>query len=265
MPESLEWRPSRPSRGRLLLAFILLGILLFSSRTALSYYVDLLWFGSLGYADVFRKSLRLQWEVMALFTGATFFILYGWFLALRRAYQADLLSGSVIFIGGHPLKLPVERILRLIVLVVSLLIAVTTGAGMMAEWPTFAFYWYAPQTGAGVTDPIFGRPLHFYLFTLPAWQLIAGWLLTLAVVCCGIAVLLHSDHRRREDLRRAARQFHPIAVARLFHSLRILPAGARHARLPRPLRCLVRGAHHLLRCELHRCACHADRACSSFA
>ena len=26
-------------------------------------------------------------------------------------------------------------------------------------------------------DPIFGRPLGFYLFTLPAWQLIAGWLL----------------------------------------------------------------------------------------
>ena len=194
MPESIDWpstgRPSRPSRARIFLAFILIGILLFSSRTALSYYVELLWFGSLGYADVFRKSLRLQWEVMAVFTAATFFILYGWFLALRRAYEADLLSGSVIYIGGHPIKLPVERILRLIVLVVSLVIALTTGAGMMAEWPTFAFYWYAPRTSSGpaaALDPIFGRSLHFYLFTLPAWQLIAGWLLTLAVICCGIA------------------------------------------------------------------------------
>ncbi|HTR22975.1 MAG TPA: UPF0182 family protein [Terriglobales bacterium] len=169
------------------LAFILFLVLLFSSRTALSYYLELLWFGSLGYEDVFRRSLALQWEVFALAFAATFLILYGWFLALRRAYAADLLSGSVIFIGGHSVKLPVERILRLIVLGVSLLIAATTGAGMMAEWPTFAFYLFAPRTGGGVVDPIFGRTLHFYLFTLPAWQLVAGWLLTLAVICCGIA------------------------------------------------------------------------------
>ena len=133
MPESIDWPPQRraPIRpsGRFFLILALLALLLFSSRTALSYYVQLLWFGSLGYEDVFRKTLSLQWEVFTAFSAATFIILYGWFLLLRRAYQADLLSGSVIFIGGHPLKLPVERILRLIVLVVSLLIAATTGAG----------------------------------------------------------------------------------------------------------------------------------------
>jgi uncharacterized protein len=191
MPESIDWPPQRraPIRpsGRFFLILALLALLLFSSRTALSYYVQLLWFGSLGYEDVFRKTLSLQWEVFTAFSAATFIILYGWFLLLRRAYQADLLSGSVIFIGGHPLKLPVERILRLIVLVVSLLIAATTGAGMMAEWPTFAFYWYSPPAATGGLDPIFGRPLHFYLFTLPAWQLVTGWLLTLAVIACGIA------------------------------------------------------------------------------
>ncbi|MFZ3339945.1 MAG: UPF0182 family protein [Terriglobales bacterium] len=191
MPESIDWPPQRRMpelpRRRFFLVIVLLALLLFSSRTALSYYVELIWFGSLGYEDVFRKMLSLQWEVFVAFSAATFVILYGWFLILRRAYQADLLSGSVIFIGGHPIKLPVERILRLIVLAVSLLIAATTGAGMMSEWPTFATYWYAPQTAAGALDPIFGRSLHFYLFTLPAWQLVTGWLLTVAVIACGIA------------------------------------------------------------------------------
>ncbi len=37
-------------------------------------------------------------------------------------------------------------------------------------------------------DPIFGKPLNFFLFTLPAWQLITGWLLTLAVITCVLAV-----------------------------------------------------------------------------
>jgi uncharacterized membrane protein (UPF0182 family) len=175
-----------------LLVIAIVVFLLLSSRTALSYYVELLWFGSLGFADVFRKTLRLQYGVFAVCSVVTFVILYGWFLALRRAYQPDLPDGGVIYIGGQPLKLPVERILRLIVLVVSAIIALATGAGMMAEWPTFALYWYAPQTtpgpSAAVFDPIFGRSLHFYLFTLPAWQLLAGWLLTIAIIACGFAL-----------------------------------------------------------------------------
>jgi hypothetical protein len=132
--------------------------------------------------------LSFRWAVFAVSFAATFFILYGWFLALRRAYQPDLLSGGIIFIGRQPVKLPVERTLRLIVLVVALLVAAATGAGMMAEWLTFALYWYAPRTIGVAVDPIFGKPLHFYLFTLPAWQFITGWLLTIAVIACGIAI-----------------------------------------------------------------------------
>jgi hypothetical protein len=188
MPEFVEWRGGRqPRRRRVVLIFVLLGIILLGSRTGLSYYVNRLWFESLGYGDVFLKSLSLQWTVFITFAAATFFILYGWFLALRRAYQPDLLGGGVIYVGGQPLKLPVERILRLIVLVVSLLIAAVTGASMSAEWPTFALYWYAPRASMGAGDPIFGRPLGFYLFSLPAWQLLTGWLLTLAIIACVVA------------------------------------------------------------------------------
>ncbi|HXW93478.1 MAG TPA: UPF0182 family protein [Terriglobales bacterium] len=189
MPETIEWRPRRPQRRRFLLMLALIAIFIFGSRTAVSYYVEALWFGSLGYGEVFRKTLSLQWGVFAAFFAATFLTLYGWFLALRRAYQPDLTSGGIIFIGRQSVKLPVERILSLIVLAVLLIIAAATGAGARAEWPTFALYWYAPpSTPGGVVDPIFSKPLPFYLFTLPAWQFITGWLLTLAVIACGIGL-----------------------------------------------------------------------------
>ena len=193
MPDSVEWprlhsgRPSRPRR-RVLFIFILLAAIFFGGRTALSYYVDALWFGSLGYANVFWKTLGLQWGVFAGFAGITFLILYGSFLVLKRAHLPDLPSGHTIYIGGQPLKLPVEPVLRLIALVITLLIAAATGAGMMAEWPTLALFWYAPRATGSVVDPIFGKPLNFFLFTLPAWQLIAGWLLTLGVILCALAV-----------------------------------------------------------------------------
>ncbi|MGD0509041.1 MAG: UPF0182 family protein, partial [Terriglobales bacterium] len=191
MPESIDWPPAltgRPRRRRrFLIILVVLAVIFFGSRTALSYYVDVLWFGSLGYGDVFWKTLGLQWGVFAAFTAATFLILYGSFLALKRAHLPDLPNGHTIFIGGQPLKLPVEPVLRLIALGISLVIAAATGAGMMVEWPTLALFWYAPRTTGGVFDPIFGKSLNFFLFTLPAWQLIAGWLITLAVITCILA------------------------------------------------------------------------------
>jgi uncharacterized protein len=189
MRESIDWpQPHRSRRRLLLLILFVLAVIFFGGRTALSYYVDVLWFGSLGYGDVFWKTLTLQSGIFTAFAAATFLILYGSFLALKRAHLPDLPGGQTIFIGGQPLKLPVEPVLRLIAIGVSLAIAAATGAAMMVEWPTLALFWYAPRTAGGVVDPILGKPLNFFLFTLPAWQLLAGWLLTLAVITCVLAV-----------------------------------------------------------------------------
>jgi uncharacterized membrane protein (UPF0182 family) len=191
MHESIDWpragSPRPRNRRRFFIILVVLAVIFFGGRAGLSYYVDLLWFMSLDYAAVFWKTLSLQWEIFAVFAAATFIILCGAFLALKQAHLRDLPSGHTIVIGGQPVKLPVEPVLRLIGLGASLAIAVATGAAMVAEWPTLALYWYAPSTNT-VTDPIFGKPLNFFLFTLPAWQLISGWLLTLSVITCALAV-----------------------------------------------------------------------------
>ena len=192
MPESRDWPrilpPQRRRRGRFFLVVAILAGILFGGRTALSYYVDVLWFESLGYQGVFWKTLSLQWVIFAAFAAATFLVLFGSFLVLKRAHLPDLPAGHTIFIGGRPVKLPVEPVLRLIVLGVSIVIAAATGGAMTAEWPTLSLFWFAPQSSNGVADPIFGKPVNFFLFTLPAWQLIAGWLLTLSVITCALAV-----------------------------------------------------------------------------
>src|SRR5450755_845047 len=191
MPESMDWPrlqppPRRHRRRRFLIILAVLVGILFVVRASLSYYVDVLWFGSLGYADVFWKTLSLQWGVFAAFAAATFLIVYGSFLALKRVHLPDLPSGHTILIGGQPLKLPVEPVLSLIALAVSLVIAAATGGAMAGDWPTLALFWYAPRT-TGIVDPIFAKPLNFFLFALPAWQLLAGRLLTLSVITCVLA------------------------------------------------------------------------------
>src|SRR5438445_9307364 len=150
MSESIDWpRIQSPRRRRRVFIRIVavLAVVFFGGRAALSYYVDVLWFGSLGYRDVLLKTLSLQWGIFTAFAVATFFILFGSFLALKRAHLPDLPSGHTIFIGAQPVKLPVQPVLRRIALGLSLAIAGVTVAGMMIEWPTFAIFWYAPNAG----------------------------------------------------------------------------------------------------------------------
>jgi uncharacterized membrane protein (UPF0182 family) len=191
--ESIDWplktQPPRPRRRTFLFLLAIVAVIVFGSRTALSYWVDLLWFRSLGYGEVFWKTRSLEWGVFAAFTVVTFLILFGAFSALKRAHAADLPSEHTIFIAGNPVNLPVGPALRIIAIGVSIVIALATGAAMQAQWTTLALYWYAPRVTGSMTDPIFARPLNFYLFTLPAWQLFAGWLLTLAVLTCILSVV----------------------------------------------------------------------------
>src|SRR5882672_11322278 len=107
MPESIDWPPPHAPRRRrsLLLILAVLAGIFFGGRTVLSFYVDALWFRSLGYGDVFWKTLSLQWGIFAAFTAATFLILYGSFRALQRAHLSDLPNGHTILIGGQPVKL----------------------------------------------------------------------------------------------------------------------------------------------------------------
>ncbi|HTR24026.1 MAG TPA: UPF0182 family protein [Terriglobales bacterium] len=192
MPQSIDrprMGPSQPHRRRpFIVILVALAVIFFGGRTVLSYYVDVLWFRSLGYGDVFWKTLSLHWEVFTAFGAVTFLILYGSFLSLKRAHVRDLPDGHTILIGGQPLRLPVEPVLRLIALGTSLVVAAVAGAAMMAEWPTLALYWYAPHITGGIVDPIFGKPVDFFLFTLPAWQVLLGWVLTLSLIICALAI-----------------------------------------------------------------------------
>ena len=189
-------------------------------------------------------------------------VLYGAFLALKPARLGEI-AGGTILINGQPLKLPVEPVLKLIALAVSVAIAFVTGLGMMAQWPTLALYWYAPDGAALARDPIFNRPLTFYLFTLPAWEIITGWLMTMAVFTCIIAVffiVITGGTRVLSRVVAGTRQRHADRpVAGPVDYLRGPVADAGRARVPRTLRAPVRGPHDLRRRHLHRRARHADR------
>jgi uncharacterized membrane protein (UPF0182 family) len=200
--ESIDWpKKALPSRHRNRTMLVLLAIFAFiflGSRTMLSYWVEWLWFRSLGYGGVFGRQLALQWGVFAAFAAITFCFLYGVFSLLKRAHRDELPLDHTIVFGGREVNLSVRPFLQILAIGGSLLIALISGGAMAAEWPTLALFWFAPAASGSGTDPVFGKPLSFFLFTLPAWNLIAGWLLAIAVIACllaGLFILITSGSR----------------------------------------------------------------------
>ena len=187
VPDTIEIH-RRPPGGRRF-RFVLLGLLValfFGGGTALSWYVDRLWFLSLGYGDVFWTMATLEAGLFVLGTALTFAALFGAFRALRPKGFGEFGAGGVVWINDRPVRVPVGRALTLLAVGLSALIALITGGGLAAKWPTVALWWYASgqdtTAAASAVDPIFGRPIAFYLFTLPAWKIAAGWLTTVATV-----------------------------------------------------------------------------------
>ena len=181
-----EWRRRR--RKLILLAALLFAAFILG-RIALTNWVDLLWFRSLGYGSVFWTTIWLQVILFAVASLVTFAVLYLAFWGIRRSHLGNLPTAHAIIIGGQPVRFSVDPALRFISLGVSIVFALIAGFSMVDEWPVLALFWYAPHVTGGATDSIFGKPLSFFLFTLPAWQLVNNWLLTLAIATCAVAVL----------------------------------------------------------------------------
>ena len=144
----------------------------------------------MGYSRVFWTTRFWELGLFVFFAVLTFALLFGAIAALKRAHQLDMPDTRSLVINGQPVNLPVEPALRVLAWAVSLVVAFFSATSLAAEWPTFALFWNSPRGGAADTlDPIFGRPLTFYLFRLPALQLAVDWLLTLSLVLCAAAVL----------------------------------------------------------------------------
>jgi uncharacterized membrane protein (UPF0182 family) len=179
--EVIEISPTRPPRRRwrrwVILAVILL---VFTLSQMLSIYVEALWYGSLGYSSVYWYTLRLKLALFVIFALLTFLILRGVFWLFERLFASTALEGRVIIVNNQAVNIAPARILRPASWVVAAFFALVYGLGMSQNWRLFALY--LNQMPTAESDPIFQKPLGFYLFTLPVHQILSWWLVVLAII-----------------------------------------------------------------------------------
>ena len=162
-------------------------LVVFALFRSLSIYLSALWFDSLGYASVYWYMFRLKLILFIGFALLTFLILRGAFWLLERALASYALERRVVTFNNQQFNVSPARILRPLAWVVSGVLGLIFGLGMTESWRRFALYLH--QTPTADPDPIFNKPLGFYLFTLPVHQLLSWWLTVLAFIILAGAVL----------------------------------------------------------------------------
>jgi uncharacterized protein len=151
-------------RGAWFLAVVVAG--LFALNLFLGFYTDYLWFLNLGFASRFWTVLGTS---VGLFVAGTLIAFACVYASFRVALAPDANNG-----------------MRGIGLVLSVLAALMLGGPAATLWNRYLLY--VNQVASPLTDPIYGRPVNFYLFSLPLYTSVANWLIALLVLCGGATV-----------------------------------------------------------------------------
>ena len=156
-----------------------------------------LWMGQLDYAGIFWTLLSVRW---AMFSSAfVFAFLYLW-VNLRQVarnsgdFGGDRSAGRPAFFAGTDavgqIGIDVSpRLLKLAAATVSAVVALFFAIGFHAQWDTYLRFRYGGSFG--VSDPLFGVDVGFYLFHLPFYELLQSTLMVLTVLALAGAVMAY--------------------------------------------------------------------------
>ena len=179
-----------PRRRRLKLWIIIAAILVFLSISRLlSVYISALWFGSLGYSSVYWYVFKAKLALFAIFTVLTALLLSATFLLFQRLFGAQAFESRTIILNNQPVQFSPAKFIRPLGWGVSILVGLIYGFQLKDDWRQFALYWHQPATS--VHDPIFGKSLGFYLFSLPLYDALSGWLVGVTFIIL-VAALAYS-------------------------------------------------------------------------
>jgi len=171
-----------PHRKRRWGFWLLLAVipLLFVVGRLLDIYVSALWFGSLGYSSVYWTILKLKLLLFLGFALLTILIMRTAFWLLARAFAVQMSRPRTIVVNNQPVSFYPGRYINPAAWIVSVLCGLIFGISMKESWQKFALFYH--QAATPLADPIFNKPLGFYLFSLPVYNLLSGWFTALCVI-----------------------------------------------------------------------------------
>ena len=151
----------------------------------ISLYVDWLWFKDVAFEQIF--TVRLNAQAITAFAGglAGFVISYLNIWFSMRATKGRSFSLSF----GNQAMPPLNILKYFDRLKIIVPIAIGWFAGLMLSSSWLKFLYYLNGVASGHTDPIFGKDVSFYLFTLPAYEVVSSVLMFILTASLVVSVL----------------------------------------------------------------------------
>ena len=155
---------------------------------AIEVLVDWIWFSEVGYSEIFLTLLKARWLLFfSAFVSTLAFMLANAWVARQREPERFLELATAAVRRGAPSNLRAFAHARLRLVVGGVAVA---GAGLfavveMGNWDVLLRFVYQVQYGQ--TDPVFGKDIGFYLFSLPAYVALKNWMM-LTIAFCALCV-----------------------------------------------------------------------------
>jgi len=178
------------SKGRIAIIVIavLLVLLVLSARTLSGFYIDLLWFDSLGRAEVFWTSIQAKVMLAGAFALAFAIASFVSLTLAERLAPSDIPpgpEGEVVeryrsVTAGH------TRLLRL---AISIVFGLIVGVPAISQWQEWLLFRHSQSFGA--TDPLFNVDIGFYVFRLPFLTFMIDWAFAAGVFITLLTIAMH--------------------------------------------------------------------------
>jgi uncharacterized protein len=180
-------------RSPLRFALLAVAVLLFlAGPSVVRFYTDWLWFGEVGYQRVFLTMLQSQGTLFSI----TFVLATAWLVVNLNVALKAIGNVRPVFTTreGIQVTLPGGRQLRALALGAALLLAALIGLFLAGRWQEWLLWRHGVPFGTA--DPILGRDVSFYVFSLPFLRLIhrlAQTLVVLAALSAGAIYLVSGN------------------------------------------------------------------------
>ncbi|MDP3774791.1 MAG: UPF0182 family protein [Gemmatimonadales bacterium] len=204
----------RPSRLGLI-ALVLLVVLFLLLPALIQLAAEWPWFKALGYGRVFTTRFLAQLLLGGGIGVVAFVFLYA---NLRLAQRGVVPNPQVLTFNASPVD--VTRLLRRLALPAALGLAALFGVGASSGW--LGVLQFLHRTPFGVSDPVFGRDVGYYVFTVPVLSGTIGLVTALTMLALLAVTALYVLRRdvivfgRRVTVEPSARLHLAVLIALMF-------------------------------------------------
>jgi uncharacterized protein len=170
---------------KILSVSLALVLALFLLPQFISLYVDWLWFKDVNFEKIFTVRLSAQ-AITALAGGLAGFVIS--YINIWISMRATKGRSVTLTFGNQALpQLTILRHFDRLKIIVPIFIGWFAGLSLNNTW--LKFLYYVNGVDSGYSDPIFGKDVSFYLFTLPAYEIISSVLMFILLASLAIAAL----------------------------------------------------------------------------